>query len=122
MPAGDTELELHIRPADNWHLHVNPDGNLYIYLEEDDEEEPELALFKFFETGEAVDGVYIGTVGDGRAVKHLYWVNVYGGNRYDAARLLRSTEHVPEVSDARRSELGADAQGQGQDVQHHLPE
>jgi len=103
-------------------MYVNPDGNLYIYLEEDDEEEPELATFKLFETGEAVSGAYIGTVGDGRAVKHLYWVNVYEGVKYDTARYVRVTDDVSEVRTSGGSDDRTGASGQGEDVQRYLSE
>lgn len=113
MAAEDLELEVEVRPADSWYISTSPDGHsIYIYLEEDDNEEPELAIFKWFETGEAVDGAYLGTIGEGKATKHLYWVNVYEGAKYDDARGdLRESDDVPQVPDFWSGSAGSGTSG-----------
>lgn len=123
MPVEDTELVINVRGGDNWYL-IENDRNIYLYMEEDDEAEPELAIFKLFETGESVDGAYVGTLQHRQAntVLHLYWTNVYEGVKYDSTRNVRGSDVVPEVHDAGGSEPGAGASGQGEDVQHYLPE
>ena len=82
MPAGDTELEIIFRGGDNFYVTPSPEGSLYIYVEEDDDESLPLdyATMRIFETGENVEGYYLGTVLEGKSAKHVYWVNWVSGN------------------------------------------
>lgn len=137
MPVEDNELVINVRGGDNWFITEN-DRNIYLYLEEDDEVESELATFKLFETGEAVEGAYIGTVLHRNAgtVLHLYWENVYSIGKYregvlyqehsdgmmNERRQLRKSDDVSEVPASGGSFAREGASGQGEDVQHYLPE
>lgn len=125
MPAGDTELEVSFYGGDNFFVSHSPEGNIYIYVEEIDESDPdrmpsdglEYAIFKVFESGEAVEGSYLGSVLEGKSAKHLYWVNAYEGVKYDAARgQLRQPVHLPEVSDSGSSDIGDSTPGSSEDV------
>jgi len=122
MPADDTELIITIRGGDHWYV-IENDRNIYLYLEEDDEAEPETAVFKLFETGEAVDGAYVGTIQHRLAntVLHLYWVNVYEGVKYER-RDVRVTDVLSEVRDAGGSDGSDGSPRQSEDLQHYLPE
>lgn len=126
MPAGDTELIVPVQGGNQWYLAESPEGIIHIYLEEDDELPPETAIFRVFETGQAVDGAYVGTL-IGKVARHVYQVNAWAVYpeevEYDAADgFVRSTDDVSEVRDARRSDDRASASGQSEDVQHYLPE
>lgn len=123
MPAGDNTLEISFSGGDSFFVTSSPEGNLYLYVEatmDEDlapEQEVEHAFFRLFETGEAVDGIYIGSVSDGRSAKHLYWTNALEGARYAAVSgHVRSEDVLPEVRNAGRSEPGEDASGQSEDV------
>jgi len=117
LPVGDLELEIPVRGGDNLHLSNAPDGHIYLYIEEDDDLAPETAIFRMFETGEAVDGYYVGTLDRGKIARHLYWVNAYEGARYAAFRGdVRGSDEVPEMHELRSSDVGGDTSGQGQDV------
>lgn len=126
MPKGDTELIVGVRGGNQWHLAESNEGSIYLYLEEDDELNQETAIFRVFESGEAVDGAYVGTLTSGRTARHVYQVNAYSVYpeevEYDAARDVRESDVLSEVRDAGGNHTGADAQGQGEDLQHYLPE
>lgn len=105
VPAGDTELMITFRGGDSFFVSQSPEGNVYLFIEENDDEEEdplnqlEHAHFKLFESGEAIErGVYIGSVGDGKNHRHMYWVNAYEGVRDDpTAGHVRVSVEVPEV-------------------------
>lgn len=126
MPAGDTELIVGVRGGNQWHLAESAEGSIYLYLEEDDEQEQETAIFRIFESGEAVDGAYVGTLTSGRTARHMYLVNAYAVYpeevEHDAARNVRESDVLPEMRSSGGSEPGTDASGQSEDVQHYLPE
>ena len=130
MPAGDTELELSFSGGDNFFVSMSPEGNIYLYIEVDVDdtlyginEGAEHAMFRSFETGEAVDGCYVGSVSDGRVAKHIYWTNFMESDRYDATRRdIRNAESMPEVPASGGSNTGDGTSGSSEDVQHYLPE
>lgn len=95
VPAGDTELEIVSMGFNNPVLSGAPGETIYIFVEENDELEPESIQLKFFETGEAVQGCYMGTVTDGKNGKHLYWANYYEG--FEDGGLVRGEDDVSEV-------------------------
>lgn len=123
MPAGDTELEIDFYGGNNFFVSQSPEGNIYIYVEEIDESDPdrvpsdglEHAIIRVFESGEAVDGTYLGSVDAGKNAKHVYWVNVWEANQYER-RDLRGSDDVSEVSTSGGSDIGDSTSGQGQDV------
>lgn len=113
MPAGDTELEITFRGGDNFHVTGSSEANIYIYIEEADDElsTTEYATFKAFETGEAVEGTYLGSVSIGKNAKHIYWVNMMESDKYDAARNIRESVHMPEVSVSGGSDISESSSG-----------
>lgn len=125
MPAGDTELEIDFFGGDNFFVSQSAEGNIYIYVEEIDESDPnrmpsdglEHAVIRVFESGEAVDGTYLGSVDSGKNAKHVYWTNIWEAKKYDAARgVVRDSDPMPEVPDSGGSTSGDGAPGQSQDV------
>lgn len=117
VPAGDTELHITFYGGNNFAVSQS-EGNVYLYIEEIDKDDPERtsddgpenAIFKLFDSGEPVDGTYIGTVGEGRSAKHMYWVNVMESDRYEQSRgHLRVSDDVPEVQDSGSGDAGSHA-------------
>lgn len=103
MPTGDIELELTLQGFSYPLVSGEPDGNLYLFVEEDEDLYPKPYSFKLFETGEAVDGIYVGTVSDGKNAKHLYWTNAPTYKEFDdgvGSDDVRRESEVSEVSDA----------------------
>lgn len=111
VPAGDNELVVTLRDPNYVYL-TEYDRTIFIYIEEDEDAEPELATLRFFETGEAVEGQYMHTLASGKLARHLYWVNAYeiqqkkhdalaGGTEYgpgsDRGGHLREADDMPEV-------------------------
>lgn len=116
MPVADTELTISIRGANNVHL-CEADRNIYIFVEEDDTEPAEWAILRFFDTGAAIEGRYLGTLGNGKAARHLYWVNAYEGAKYDpTSGHLRVSDEMPEVQTAGSDYPSSDASGQSEDI------
>lgn len=125
MPAGDTELEIDFFGGDNVFVTSSPEGNIYIYVEEIDEfdpnrmpsDGPEHAIIRVFESGEAVDGAYLGSIADGKNAKHVYWVNVWEAEKYATVRGdVRGSNDVPEVQASGGSDDRNGASGSGEDV------
>lgn len=115
VPAEDTELHITFYGGDNFAVSQS-EGNVYLYIEEIDKDDPERtstegpehAIFKLFDSGEPVDGTYIGTVGEGRSAKHMYWVNVMESDRYEQPRGdLRVSGDVPKVQTSGSSDAGS---------------
>lgn len=140
LPAGDnSELIVPLRNP-NYTFLYEYERNVYVCIEEDDEALPELATLRLFETGEAVEGEYIGTLVNGKRARHLYWVNAYDfkQKQHDAmmARVaedflnlalsnkdddegreyLRGSDTVSEVRDAGISGTGGSTSRQGEEL------
>lgn len=118
MPAGDTEIIVTAMGCNYPALSGTPDTNIYIFFEENDEMATEEIVFHLYETGEAVDGLYVGTISDGKNAKHLYWANYFEGfeEASERPRNVRITSDVSEVSDAGGSSNSSSTQGQSEDV------
>lgn len=118
IPNGDTELNISFRGGDSFYVSQSSEGTIYLYIEEIDNEYAALenAKIRVFETGETIEGYYIGTLAEGKNAKHVYWVNYEESSWNDNSRLIRDTDEMPEVSDAGGSDNSVCSSGQGQDV------
>lgn len=117
IPSGDTELVLTAMGCNHPVLSGSPGSNIFLFFEENDELTPETIHFKLYETGEAVEGSYIGTITDGKVAKHLYWANYFEGFEDDSTdRHVRVSDEVPEVQASGSDSVGPDAQGSREDV------
>jgi hypothetical protein len=108
FPNDEEELALSIRGGDGFFLPEPKNGKAYLYINENDQVEPELAIFKFFETGAVAEGKYVASITRHGVYKHLFWVNAYilrqaevdeygGVGRLD----VRGQDNLPEVREDR---------------------